>query len=81
MNMMTTQWMEQAQSLPFDALVQLAVQIAEQPRPMPPAWMIAPSFRGAEQIAITPGAVEYPSAAAPAATQPYRSIREVPRIS
>lgn len=70
MNMMTTEWMENAESLSFDALVKMAVHIAEQPRPMPPAWMIAPSFRVESHDAM---------AATPVSTSPYRSVREVPR--
>ncbi|KQX18223.1 MULTISPECIES: hypothetical protein [unclassified Sphingomonas] len=81
MNMMTTNWLEQAESLPFDALVEMAVRISEKPRPMPPSWMIAPSFRGMEQAAGMAGVLDRPEIPAPSAMQPYRSIREVPRSS
>jgi hypothetical protein len=72
MNMMTTQWMEQAQSLSFDAIVQMAVAIAEQPRPMPPAWMIAPSFRGPEPTVAYSDTPGYPPAMASSEIQSYR---------
>lgn len=81
MNMMTTNWMEQAEGLSFDALVQMAVRIAEQPRPMPPSWMIAPSFRRMEEAAVVAGGPDSSENPAPSALQPYRSVREVPRSS
>ena len=73
--------MEQAEDLPFDALVQMAIRIAEQPRPMPPSWMIAPSFRAMEQAVAMAGGSDRADIAGPSAMQPYRSIREVPRSS
>lgn len=79
MNMMTAQWMEQAEVVSVEALLQMDIHIAEQPRPMPPAWMIAPSFRAAEHIVALGGGAVSPTAAAPISTQPYRSLREVPR--
>lgn len=81
MNMMTTNWMEEAEGLPFDALVQMAIRISEQPRPMPPSWMIAPSFRRMEEATAMTGAPESLEKSAPSALQPYRSVREVPRSS
>jgi len=74
MNMMTSQWVKDAENLPFDALVQLALRIADEPKPMPPAWLIAPSFRIEGDEGPVAGA-QVP----PAGTAPYRSIREVPR--
>jgi len=78
MNMMTTRWMEEAESLSFDALVQMAIEIAERPRPMPPAWMIAPSFR-AEPYACPGQEGRGVVAAAAKEMPPYRTAREVPR--
>jgi hypothetical protein len=81
MNMMTTNWMEQAEDLPSNALVRMAIRIAEQPRPMPPSWMIAPSFRGMEKAAAMAARSDLADIAAPSVMRPYRSIREVPRSS
>ncbi|ABQ70727.1 hypothetical protein HY78_03190 [Rhizorhabdus wittichii DC-6] len=78
MNMMTTDWVEQAEDLPFDALARMGLPLIEQQRPRPPAWMIAPSFR-AEPAAIMSGGTDPQAGSASAAMQPYRSIRDVPR--
>ncbi|WP_238147073.1 hypothetical protein [Rhizorhabdus dicambivorans] len=54
------------------------MRIIETPRPQPPAWMIAPSFREIEE----PISARAPQAAGSASqTAPYRSVREVPRFS
>ncbi|MES2496967.1 MAG: hypothetical protein V4618_12705 [Pseudomonadota bacterium] len=80
MNMMTAQWMEQAEAASVEMLMQMNIHISEQPRPMPPAWMIAPSFRGAEQVSARADAVATAATASLSATEPYRSLREVPRV-
>lgn len=77
MNMMTTDWMEQAEDLTADALAGMGFPPIERQRPRPPAWMIAPSFR-AEPAAIMSGA-NPPAGSPSAAMQPHRSIRDVPR--
>lgn len=77
--MMNAQMLEQAKSLSLDAMMQLAMDIFDTPRPAPPVWMVAPSFRGVE-----PSVHEDQSRFHIAPLQdlaPYRSIREVPRAA
>nr|WP_047168312.1 hypothetical protein [Sphingomonas sp. Y57] len=77
MNMMTTDWVEEAEDLSFDALARMGLPLIDQQRPRPPAWMIAPVFR--VDPAIMSGHVDPQPGAASAVMQPYRSIRDVPR--
>lgn len=51
------------------------------PKPMPPAWMVAPAFRvDAEINALEPQAVRH-SAAVPLNAGPFQSVRQVPRTT
>jgi len=79
MNMMTAQWMEQAEVASVEALMQMNIHIAEQSRPMPPAWMIAPIFRGTDRVADRVDEAVSSASIGSSGTQPYRSLREVPR--
>ncbi len=81
MNMMTAQMWDRAESLSFDALVGMAMEIIETPRPKPPAWMIAPNFRADDPVAVREPQAAYHIGAPVGETAPYRSIREVPRFA
>lgn len=80
MNMMTADMWDRAESLPFDALVGMAVRIIETPRPKPPAWMIAPKFRAEDCVTVREPQTAYHAGAPAGEMAPYRSIREVPRF-
>lgn len=81
MNMMNAQTLEQAKSLSLDAMMQLAMDIFDTPRPAPPAWMVAPSFRGAEPVVVREEQTRFRAGAVVQDLAPYRSIREVPRAA
>lgn len=51
------------------------VETPAEPKPMPPAWLIAPPFRSEPAISVR----EPQAACTPAPEGPYRTIREVPR--
>ena len=54
------------------------VEPAPDPKPMPPAWLIAPPFRPELAVSVhEPQAAYRPEPGAP--DGPYRNIRQVPR--
>jgi hypothetical protein len=82
MNMMTTAWDEQAESLWYEPLVGL--EIVEAPKPLPPAWLIAPNFRAAEEIVVREPQVAYHATPVEPLVEtrgPYRSVGEVKRFA
>lgn len=56
------------------------VESVPAPKPFPPAWMIAPVFRGDIAVNVREEQAPYRAGPAGTATEPFRSVREVPRI-
>jgi hypothetical protein len=62
----------------------VGLEIVEAPKPLPPAWLIAPNFRAAEEIVVREPQVAYHATPVEPLVEtrgPYRSVGEVKRFA
>ena len=70
---------EYAAAAPVARPVLRLVESAPPARPMPPAWLVAPPFRGEPSFSVHERQAPYHPIPASPNDGPYRTVREVPR--